>query len=167
MKRLKKIGLILALASVTVLGLRSLAMATNPPVDLTVTATATVATVLTGTVDRNLVFPTPAMILIPGGLTRTVDTTDATNSAMVTFSGDAGAGITVTTPANVVIRFGTHTGTHADSSITVTLAHTAPLPTVLDTGGNASVTTGGTAGASGTQVPGLYTGDFIISAIYN
>lgn len=164
MKRLKKIGLILALASVTVLGLRSLAMAS---VDLTVSATATVARVLTGTVDRNLVFPTPAMILVPGGATRTVDTTDATNSAMVTFSGDAGAGITVTTPANVVIRFGTHTGTHADSSITVTLAHTAPLPTVLDTGGNASVTTGGTAAASGTQVPGLYTGDFIISAIYN
>ncbi|MCD5383548.1 DUF4402 domain-containing protein [candidate division WOR-3 bacterium] len=162
MKRLKKIGLILGLASVTVLGLRSLVMAANPATDVTVSATATVAAVLTGVPTRNLVFPFPAMVLVPGGDPRTVPITDDVNSAMVTFTGDSSAAITVTTPANVWIRLGT------TDSLTVTLTHTNPLPTVLGgPGGTATVTTGGTAQAPAGQAAGTYTGDFIISAIYN
>ena len=154
MKKLLIVGLLVAALS---FGLSGVAMASGAPVPVDVTASATVVVPLTVTRDFDLEFGTlvhgATDVILPATL-------GAGGSAQVTVAGLIGAHISVTVPAAVDIVLGVNT-------MSVTLDHAATSgDRVLDAAGNWVVLIGGTVTAAALQAPGVYTGIFVVSAVY-
>ena len=159
MKKLIMVGLFVAVLS---FGLSGVVKAAEiPPIAMTdVTASATVVNPLVIDKNYDLLFG-----YIAQGVTATI--TPAVGgfdgSAMVTVTGHPGKSITVSVPATVTVVHETDPA----QTMTVHLDHVATSGSqIIDATGIWVVEIGGSVTAATDQLPGAYSGTFVVSAMY-